>query len=324
MDAKMKVERAAAGAAIDGVLKYVNHGDDRTKALLNLTDFVQKFTGNIFAEKTFDNIRTMLQNPDNKWVQYVNRGLDELDPQVIKMTALNLGFQAAFVGTKQIRMNREKYNCNIPWTMLMDPTSACNLHCTGCWAAEYGHKLNLSYEKLSDIISQGKKLGTYFYMFTGGEPLLQAEFVEEFFAKLHEHGVHTALDTSGVGNLSKAEKVLAHTDMVLCDLKFLTKADNLKTCRADFDQIERFLQLTAMKNVPLWIRHVVVPGLTDGMEHLRRVKAKAESYPNFEKLEFLPFHKLCMEKYERLGLEFPLKDTPAMNPDALKTMVEQL
>ena len=101
----MKVERAAAGAAIDGVLKYVNHGD-RTKALLNLTDFVQKFTGNMFAEKTFDNIRTMLQNQDNKWVQYVNRGLDELDPQVIKMTALNLGFQAAFVGTKQIRMNR--------------------------------------------------------------------------------------------------------------------------------------------------------------------------------------------------------------------------
>ena len=159
---------------------------------------------------------------------------------------------------------------------------------------------------------------------SGGEPLLQAEFVEEFFAKLHEHGVHTALDTSGVGNLSKAEKVLAHTDLVLCDLKFLTKADYLKNCRADFDQIERFLQLTAMKNVPLWIRHVVVPGLTDGMDHLRRVKAKAESYPNFEKLEFLPFHKLCMEKYERLGLEFPLKDTPAMNPDALKTMVEQL
>ena len=159
---------------------------------------------------------------------------------------------------------------------------------------------------------------------SGGEPLLQAEFVEEFFAKLHEHGVHTALDTSGVGNLSKAEKVLAHTDLVLCDLKFLTKADYLKNCRADFDQIERFLQLTAMKNVPLWIRHVVVPSLTDGMDHLRRVKAKAESYPNFEKLEFLPFHKLCMEKYERLGLEFPLKDTPAMNPDALKTMVAQL
>ena len=190
MDAKMKVERAAAGAAIDGVLKYVNHGDDRTKALLNLTDFVQKFTGNMFAEKTFDNIRTMLQNPDNKWVQYVNRGLDELDPQVIKMTALNLGFQAAFVGTKQIRMNRERYNCNIPWTMLMDPTSACNLHCTGCWAAEYGHKLNLSYEKLSDIISQGKELGTYFYMFTGGEPLVRKKDILRLAEEHHDCEFH--------------------------------------------------------------------------------------------------------------------------------------
>ena len=173
MDGKMKVERAAAGAAIDGVLKYVNHGDDRTKALLNLTDFVQKFTGNMFAEKTFDNIRTMLQNPDNKWVQYVNRGLDELDPQVIKMTALNLGFQAAFVGTKQIRMNREKYNCNIPWTMLVDPTSACNLHCTGCWAAEYGHKLNLDFDTICSIVEQGRKMGTYMYIYTGGEPLVR-------------------------------------------------------------------------------------------------------------------------------------------------------
>ena len=190
MDAKMKVERAAAGAAIDGVLKYVNHGDDRTKALLNLTDFVQKFTGNMFAEKTFDNIRTMLQNPDNKWVQYVNRGLDELDPQVIKMTALNLGFQAAFVGTKQIRMNREKYNCNIPWTMLVDPTSACNLHCTGCWAAEYGHKLNLSYEKLSDIVSQGKELGTYFYMFTGGEPLVRKKDILRLAEEHHDCEFH--------------------------------------------------------------------------------------------------------------------------------------
>ena len=96
MDAKMKVERAAAGAAIDGVLKYVNHGDDRTKALLNLTDFVQKFTGNMFAEKTFDNIRTMLQNPDNKWVQYVNRGLDELDPQVSQNDRFKPGIPGSF------------------------------------------------------------------------------------------------------------------------------------------------------------------------------------------------------------------------------------
>lgn len=68
---------------------------------------------------------------------------------------------------------QRKYGCNIPWTILLDPTSACNLHCTGCWAAEYGNKLNLSYEEIDDIIRQGKELGVYFYIYTGGEPLIR-------------------------------------------------------------------------------------------------------------------------------------------------------
>ena len=76
-------------------------------------------------------------NKDSKWMRYVNRLLDETDPHVAKMTALNLGYQAAFVGTKAIRKMREVHNCNIPWLILMDPTSACNLRCTGCWAEEH-------------------------------------------------------------------------------------------------------------------------------------------------------------------------------------------
>lgn len=159
---------------------------------------------------------------------------------------------------------------------------------------------------------------------TGGEPLLQAAFVEELFAKLHEHGVHTALDTSGVGSLAAAERVLEHTDLVLCDLKFLSKTDYRRYCAADFGQVEKFLQLTAMKGVPLWVRHVVVPGLTDGLDSLRGVRDKAQSYPNLEKLEFLPFHKLCLEKYDRLGLDFPLRDTPEMNDAWLKELLEKL
>ncbi len=73
---------------------------------------------------------------------------------------------------KQERM-RNKHNCNIPWAILLDPTSACNLHCTGCWAAEYGHKLNLSFEEIDSIIMQGKELGTHIYIYTGGEPLVR-------------------------------------------------------------------------------------------------------------------------------------------------------
>ena len=159
---------------------------------------------------------------------------------------------------------------------------------------------------------------------SGGEPLLQADFVAEFFERLHQEGVHTVLDTSGVGRLDAAERVLKNTDLVLCDIKFLKSEDYRRYCRADMANVEGFLSLTAEKNVPLWIRHVVVPGLTDAPEHLRRVKAKAQSYPNFEKLEFLPFHKLCMEKYERMGIEFPLKDVPGMTDNRLKELLAEI
>ena len=68
---------------------------------------------------------------------------------------------------------RTKYGCNIPWAILLDPTSACNLHCTGCWAAEYGNKLNLTFDEIDTIITQGKELGIYMYIYTGGEPLVR-------------------------------------------------------------------------------------------------------------------------------------------------------
>lgn len=71
------------------------------------------------------------------------------------------------------KKNREKYQCNIPWAILLDPTSACNLHCTGCWAAEYGYKQNLSFEDIDSIVTQGKALGTHIYIYTGGEPLVR-------------------------------------------------------------------------------------------------------------------------------------------------------
>ena len=129
--------------------------------------------GNNFADETYVNVRKTINDPDSKWMAYVNKLLDELHPNVIKMTALNLGYEAAFCGTKKIRKMREVHQCNIPWVILIDPTSACNLHCKGCWAAEYGHKLNLSFEELDSIVTQGKELGTYFYMFTGGEPLVR-------------------------------------------------------------------------------------------------------------------------------------------------------
>ena len=170
---KDAAERQAFSLAIDAALKSLNK--DREKALLNIVNLVQKFMGNNFRKESYEGAKKMIMNPDHKWMRYVNRLLDETDPHVAKMTALNLGYQAAFAGTKKIRKMREVEQCNIPWLILMDPTSACNLHCTGCWAAEYGNRLNLTLDEMDSVVTQGKKLGTYLYMFTGGEPLVRKD-----------------------------------------------------------------------------------------------------------------------------------------------------
>jgi len=168
----------------DSVIK--NLRKDKTSELLKLIGTAQKVAGSMFQPKTYDAGRAVINDPGNKWHQYLYRFLDEADRNVVKTAFMNLAFESAWYGTKQIRKNREKYQCNVPWTLLIDPTSACNMHCTGCWAAEYGHQLNLSYEQLDSIISQGKKLGVYFYMFTGGEPLCRRDDILKLAEKHHD------------------------------------------------------------------------------------------------------------------------------------------
>ena len=97
----------------------------------------------------------------------------QLDPGVRRAFVNNFFINATLNGSKIQDEYAAKYNCNVPWAILLDPTSACNLHCTGCWAAEYGHNYNLDYETIDSIIEQGKKLGIYMYIYTGGEPLVR-------------------------------------------------------------------------------------------------------------------------------------------------------
>ncbi len=167
-----KAQRAAASVIIDHVLP--NAKKDREKAFLDIVDFAEKFWGDGMPKENYDKVREAIRHPEgNKWIRFINRVLDETDPHVAKMAALNLGFEAFFRGTKEIRKNRKKYDCNIPWLILFDPTSACNMHCTGCWSGTYGHKHNLSFEDMDKIVTQGKELGVYLYMMTGGEPLVR-------------------------------------------------------------------------------------------------------------------------------------------------------
>ena len=116
--------------------------------------------------------RQVLADPQNNMYQLIMSVLNDIDKDVLKATFENFFLNANIIGWPKQEEYRKKYQCNIPWAILLDPTSACNLHCTGCWAAEYGNKLNLSFEEIDSIITQGKQLGIYMYIYTGGEPLV--------------------------------------------------------------------------------------------------------------------------------------------------------
>ena len=132
----------------------------------------------------------MVSNPDNKYSQFGVNLFNDLDENVIKQLAVNFGYDAAYVGLEEVRNNKEKYHCNIPWTILFDPTSACNLKCKGCWAAEYGHTLNLSNDDMEKIVSEGKALGTKFYLLTGGEPTTRMNDILALAKKHHDCYFH--------------------------------------------------------------------------------------------------------------------------------------
>ncbi|MBD5155388.1 MAG: radical SAM protein [Oscillibacter sp.] len=148
---------------------------DPEKNLPKLMAWVDKLAGSgpdSFQEQR-DAFRAVINDPSNNMYQLMMNIFRDVDSDVLKATFENFFLNANIIGWPIQEEMRAKYNCNIPWAILLDPTSACNLHCTGCWAAEYGNKLNLSFEEIDSIIQQGKELGVYMYIYTGGEPLVR-------------------------------------------------------------------------------------------------------------------------------------------------------
>lgn len=158
-----------------GLTKAFNHlYKDPEANLLEAMDWADKFSNGGFANQRAA-IRKAISDPSDPYYPYVRHILNDVDPEIVKTLIVNFFINGNLVGGPIQEELRQKYNCNIPWTILLDPTSACNLHCAGCWAAEYGNKLNLSYDEIDDIIKQGKEMGVYFYIYTGGEPLVRKD-----------------------------------------------------------------------------------------------------------------------------------------------------
>ena len=181
-------ERKAMDVLLTGLVNDLHKKDqeDRTKVYLRLADLAEKFFKGKIPDGIMDKVRAGIQDPENRWFSYIDKIIAETNPNFAKMTLLNLGYEAFLRGTKITRENREKYKCNIPWLILFDPTDACNMHCAGCWSGTYGHKNNLSFEDMDKIITEGKELGIYVYIMTGGEPMVRKKDILKLMEKHHD------------------------------------------------------------------------------------------------------------------------------------------
>ncbi|MFZ2755921.1 MAG: radical SAM protein, partial [Atopobiaceae bacterium] len=167
-------ERKAFSMALDQAIKGVK-GDRREESLSKFLEM-----GNKLLAGTAPDMANSLSKafyPGSKWEQFMFDLVDRIDPNILRTSVLNGAYESAFRGLRTTTQSADKYGCNVPWIIIFDPTSACNMHCKGCWAADYGKSLNLSFDDMDKIVSEAKELGTHFFMMTGGEPLVRKKDV---------------------------------------------------------------------------------------------------------------------------------------------------
>lgn len=159
---------------------------------------------------------------------------------------------------------------------------------------------------------------------TGGEPMVQIEFLTELFCEARSRGIHTCLDTSGIvfredkEVLQKVDKLLQYTDLVMLDIKHMDSLKHRELTGQDNANIFAFARYLNEQNIPVWIRHVVVPGITYDEAELTALGRFMKTLSNIEKLEVLPYHSMGRVKYENLGIPYPLSDTPQLTKEEAK------
>lgn len=209
-------------------------------------------------------------------------------------------------------------------------TQGCPLRCQFChnpdtWKMSDGKLMSVQ-ELVDDIVDylpffQASGGGV---TVSGGEPLLQLDFLIALFTELKKHDIHTTIDTSGgcfsssPHYLEKLDKVLELTDLVMLDIKQINPEKHLTLTGRPNKNILQFAEYLKEKDVPVWIRHVLVPERSDFDEDLKALREFVDTLPNVEKIEVLPYHKLGVYKYEALGMDYPLEGIEPPTEDRVK------
>ena len=171
----MALKDKAVEISINTLISYLEKNPEEN--LPRLMDVARKFMGDEKYKSKLDQFDLAIKDKNSNWHRLLVSLFDDIDTDVRKTLARNFIVNAFYKWSQSRDELAAKYDCSIPWTMLIDPTSACNLHCNGCWAAEYGNKLNLSFETLDSLISQAEELNMHFFLFSGGEPLVKKDLI---------------------------------------------------------------------------------------------------------------------------------------------------
>ncbi|MEA5039200.1 MAG: radical SAM protein [Clostridiaceae bacterium] len=175
------LKESAQALAYRTILSYLDSNPDEN--LPKLVDWLEAHDKQGALKNQLRGIKPYLYDGENNWNRLMKSLWTDIDPFVRRRLLETFVINGSLLGNPRQNEYRDKYDCNVPWAILMDPTSACNLKCTGCWAAEYGNRLNLTLDELDSIIEQGKEMGTYVYIYSGGEPLVRKKDILELCEK---------------------------------------------------------------------------------------------------------------------------------------------
>ena len=207
----------------------------------------------------------------------------------------------------------------------------CNLRCKCCHNPDTWDMAGGKEYTADEIVQKAVRFKEYFgreggITLSGGEPLLQPEFAREIFEKCRENGINTCLDTSGCIINDKVKELLDYTDTVLLDIKYTENLLYEKHVGCDYQRVLSFLSLLNEKNIPVWLRQVIIPTLNDNKNNIKKLNALKNQHPCVKKIELLAFKKICQVKYDNLKIDFPFKDLPTPTKeemDKLNGLIER-
>jgi pyruvate formate lyase activating enzyme len=202
----------------------------------------------------------------------------------------------------------------------------CKLRCAYCHNPDTWNLSGGTEMTAQEIVQKVVRFKPYFHRssggvtFSGGDPLVQPEFLLECLKLCKLNGIHTCLDTSGFGT-GHYDEILEYTDLVLLDIKHTTGKGYVNLTGKDTKGINTFLSALRKSKTKVWVRHVVVPGITDSVDHITKMaEIISEEVPNVEKVELLPYHVLGAQKYESLSIPYRLKGVEPMDKDKTKEL----